>query len=1275
MHRFLVSALIAVFSFLTLAATAAEALPVLIDRAQAVAAAAKVSVKDYPDADVVLIHDYEKAWYKPDGTGYTVEEVYEKILTEKGKRESNTLDLDFHKHYNTVEVLKLELIKPDGRTVVIDIPANSKSMVDSSQMGANIYDPNSQILKVTIPDLQIGDIVHIMTRNTIIRTRIKDTWSEYFVLQSSNPLLRYDIEISAPVERPLAQKMIKDEVKGTVTYSQKEVDNRIVYHWVATNVPRIFEEPNMPPYYTVCQRLLVSTVASWSDISKWYWQISKGHLDKITPEMKTATEEIVKGLKTPQEKIEAIFQFVSKKIRYMGITPENVAPGYEPHDVNITFENRYGVCRDKAALLVAMLRAAGFDAFPVLFYSGQKKDVEVPNTYFNHAISAVELEKGKYILMDSTDEATSELLPSYLSDMSYIVARPEGDPLRTSPITPAEENMLTITTVGKVSAKGEFEGTATLDFKGINDGSYRDFFGHSKPEQIREFFAARLKNAISGAEIISLKITPELMSNVAVPLQTVIKFKAADFLIQGKNNTMVAPPWFGSSFGVVNFVIGSTGLKKRVFPLKVFSTCGIQENFKVELPAGLVPELMPKYQAVDNPQIKWVRNINASGSALEGSSTFQVRTLEFLPPQYDALKQLLKEMEYQKRKMPVFRSVATVDLKGAVNPAFEGADAIILNQDVTIDLKGRGEWTFTEKITKKILTYAGMKNNSELKLSYNPVWDKVTVTDVTVKGPDGLVKKLDSKELNLMDEPWSGSAPRYPAGKILVASLPGVQTGSEIQYTITREHKDRPFFGIIGMFRGFDPIVKKKIILTYDGKLPVDISPAPEGVRESKEISSGRVRMTWEAENVPAMKSEPAMPPVWSFAPSVFVSAGDWKSYGIASKNVLEKAAANQSAAAAMAVKLTEKLGTDTEKILAIRNFAAESIRPVGPGFDDLPVSCVTPADKVLADRYGNTADRAVLLCAMLRTAGLDAEFVLGSGFIGLPGLFEKLEEYPQLVFGETLVRVNYGKNSVILNDTNQYAALGTSPHNGKYCLNLADNSIEVLKTGKDFQDYTKTVCSIKLRADGYAGIETSSMLFGGSFGYSNQMFSEFTPEKRSRYFQRAVTDISQSAVPLGDLVTDFKSYPGRYSIAVGVERYAVRDNGLFYFNLPGNILRGIFAAGEATRINPYFRSDPLRLSMQYVIDLPANNTTIRLLPPDVKWTCPGGGGTVTVKSSMIGTSQILISCSVNLRPCILSPEEYQKLVSIQARLSNPNMNIVMISGLSEPNPKPADKK
>jgi hypothetical protein len=43
----------------------------------------------------------------------------------------------------------------------------------------------------------------------------------------------------------------------------------------------------------------------------------------------------------------------------MGLTPEKDRPGFEPHDVEITYGKKYGVCRDKAALLVSMLREAG----------------------------------------------------------------------------------------------------------------------------------------------------------------------------------------------------------------------------------------------------------------------------------------------------------------------------------------------------------------------------------------------------------------------------------------------------------------------------------------------------------------------------------------------------------------------------------------------------------------------------------------------------------------------------------------------------------------------------------------------------------------------------------------------------------------------------------------------------------------------------------------------------------------------------------------------------
>ena len=49
--------------------------------------------------------------------------------------------------------------------------------------------------------------------------------------------------------------------------------------------------------------------------------------------MKAKVDELVKGKKTRQEKIESIFKFVSQEIRYMGITTELESPGYEPHEV------------------------------------------------------------------------------------------------------------------------------------------------------------------------------------------------------------------------------------------------------------------------------------------------------------------------------------------------------------------------------------------------------------------------------------------------------------------------------------------------------------------------------------------------------------------------------------------------------------------------------------------------------------------------------------------------------------------------------------------------------------------------------------------------------------------------------------------------------------------------------------------------------------------------------------------------------------------------------
>jgi len=51
----------------------------------------------------------------------------------------------------------------------------------------------------------------------------------------------------------------------------------------------------MPPYYTVVQRLLASTIPDWQTVSRWYWNLSKPRLDATTPAMQAKVDELVAG--------------------------------------------------------------------------------------------------------------------------------------------------------------------------------------------------------------------------------------------------------------------------------------------------------------------------------------------------------------------------------------------------------------------------------------------------------------------------------------------------------------------------------------------------------------------------------------------------------------------------------------------------------------------------------------------------------------------------------------------------------------------------------------------------------------------------------------------------------------------------------------------------------------------------------------------------------------------------------------------------------------------
>jgi hypothetical protein len=204
-------------------------------------AAAEITLAKYPDCDKVTVEKKMVRMYHPDGTGECQDETFVKVLTEKGKRARRALSLSFMLPYSRVEVVKLEVIKPDGSVIPVDVAANSKETINDRQMLANIYDPNMRVLWVNIPKLEIGDVVHSIARDTIERPCIPGEYAEETEFEGNGYIRHLSYEVHAPPDRPLQRFALRDEIPGTVQHSiQTNVDGTIDYRWEVANVPRMF---------------------------------------------------------------------------------------------------------------------------------------------------------------------------------------------------------------------------------------------------------------------------------------------------------------------------------------------------------------------------------------------------------------------------------------------------------------------------------------------------------------------------------------------------------------------------------------------------------------------------------------------------------------------------------------------------------------------------------------------------------------------------------------------------------------------------------------------------------------------------------------------------------------------------------------------------------------------------------------------------------------------------------------------------------------------------
>jgi len=593
----------------------------------------EVTKATYPNAHAVLSKEVEELRFKRDGSHVDVDEVFLTILDEDGKRSEKVQSFYLNKDYSRFHVEIMEIIKPDGKRVPVDLKSNSREETPTSDTEANIYDPNQKILKIFLPDLKVGDTIHYKVRRDTFKSTIQNHIYGMVVGQYSIPIRSYAFTIRGPSDVTL-YTLVKDKIKGKVTHKEWKEGDTLAQKWVFKDVPQLTPEPSMPSFMRVVMRLLYSTLPSWEAASRWYYHLTEPKL-KPTPAIEAKVRELTQGLPDNEAKIRALFYFVAQKIRYMGITAEKNRPGFEPHDVGLTFSRRYGVCRDKAALLVSMLRVAGFRANMVLVNVGGKLDKEIPVPFFNHAVAVLRDTSGSPLLyMDPTSETSKQFFPDYERDSSCLIADKDGESLHLTPVLPPERNLYQLVIRDIFSKNHLLAGKIDAVCTGFVDTVFRSILMMKGQEEREDFLRQIFLSRYPGIVITGVSLSDP--ADRSRPFSFSLDFQIERPAVTKDGTTFFVPLSDMPRPGILDaWILGKANMIMRRFPLRfgyTYKTRVIETVHFTRTPAEIELPVIPN---ITNDTIEaWTSFTLKKGTTLVINREFALKKLEVSPEEY-----------------------------------------------------------------------------------------------------------------------------------------------------------------------------------------------------------------------------------------------------------------------------------------------------------------------------------------------------------------------------------------------------------------------------------------------------------------------------------------------------------------------------------------------------------------------------------------------------------------------------------------------------------------
>lgn len=547
--------------------------------AYALADLQKALAKDPSGEDAVVLAEVTHVKVQPSGVASRFAQVVVKVLSQRGVERYRQLPLTWSPDRQEVRVLKARITKPDGS--VVDSFGEQDRNINEPWTGM-YYDTRARIL--TFPALAPGDVLEVQWRldDVAVDNLLSNYWGDVDAMRGMAPKLRYRYVVEMPKSRPLYWN--KGAAPKWLVATEAAADEKTVYRFEASDVPKLIPEPNMPGWAEVASPLHLSTYKTWEDVGRYYWGLVR---DQLVPneELKRTVDEALKGVdrNDTEAVVAALYGFVVTNTRYVAL--EFGIHGYKPYRVDRVLARRFGDCKDKASLIHALLAVAGVESRLVLLRMqdlGNLSGEVASLSAFNHAI--VYVPKLDRFLDGTAEFHGSRELPSADRRANVLVVEPEA-PSRflTTPEANPEENgsALELTVALKVDGSAQVKGR----LRTTGQGAPEQRRAYETPATRQSVFEQQWAQSFPGVQVGTLSV-----SDVKALEQPVtVEFTAAlpRYAEAGGGILRFYP--FGASR---TFTQALAPLSERTYDVSLPGVWVNQLVFTYQLPAGwTVPEL------------------------------------------------------------------------------------------------------------------------------------------------------------------------------------------------------------------------------------------------------------------------------------------------------------------------------------------------------------------------------------------------------------------------------------------------------------------------------------------------------------------------------------------------------------------------------------------------------------------------------------------------------------------------------------------------------------